>query len=95
MCGRHFYGWAKVFRPGAALADACRRTVGNCLRLAHSGNGEERSDLPGMSVAGSTAPAVLKVLTKKVSYPSWWGWLPPFSQAAGEGSDVRSKFTIG
>ena len=73
----------------AASAAACLRTAGNCLRLALRVNGEERSALPGRSVAGSTEPAGLECAHTKGVLSPLVGVAAPFSQAAGEGSEVR------
>ena len=82
MCWQHFRD--DVITQGAASAEACRRTVGDCPRLVHSGNNEERSALPCRSVVGSTAPVGLEGAHQKGVAVAKEAVPYPFSQAAGD-----------
>ena len=95
VCRRHFQGWAKVFRPGAALADACRITVGNCLRLAHSGNEEERTARHGKPVTVATAAACLEGALLKGVVSTLVVVHASFPKAASDGAAVSRHFQKG
>ena len=78
-----------MLHQDAVPAAACRKTAGNCLRLAHTGKDEELSALPGRPVSGSTVPACLDSANQTGVVSTLVVALVPFSQATGKGYEVR------